>query len=78
MKVEACKTTAIENTGLTLTRQDNTVYPSDSCDGCGQSYAPQEILVTNIDSCCGGGCCRSLCRKCITAAYFALEEANKT
>ena len=44
------------------------------CDGCGKRIAPGELLVTNIESCCGSGCVRSLCPDCVRSAFDALNR----
>lgn len=78
MKAEDVKVyehTPIDGTELKLTRNDNLC--SLTCDGCGYRYNPQEVFFTNIDSCCGGGCCRTLCFKCIEQAYKAMHEYLK-
>lgn len=42
------------------------------CDGCDGKIPPNEKLVGGIDSCCGGGCSRSLCASCVAFAYNLL------
>lgn len=64
----------LEGTELKLTRNDNVCDLT--CDGCGYRYCEQEMFITNIDSCCGG-CVRTLCFKCIDAAYKAMQEVLK-
>ena len=46
----------------------------DGCDGCGKPYKIGETIITNINSCCGGGCYRTLCANCIEEAYKLLKE----
>ena len=38
------------------------------CDGCGRQIPQGEPYLGCIDSCCGGGCYRSLCVDCVKAA----------
>ncbi len=42
---------------------------SGSCDGCGRNYEAGEKAIGCIESCCGGGCYRSLCFDCVRAAF---------
>lgn len=43
------------------------------CDGCGKKIPPSEKYISDIESCCGGGCVRNLCVACVRAAAKALE-----
>jgi len=69
--------TTIVNTSLELTRISNVIYSSDSCDGCGKFFEPQQVVVTGITSCCNGGCERRLCAACVIAAAEAIKEFVK-
>lgn len=41
------------------------------CDGCGYKFVVGDQAIGNIDSCCGGGCSRTLCVLCIETAWMA-------
>jgi len=45
-----------------------------NCDGCGKIIRKGDKMLTNIDSCCGGGCVRSICIDCLEYAYKQLAE----
>lgn len=42
------------------------------CDGCGRTIPLGGKYVWNIESCCGGGCTRCLCKDCVDAAHNML------
>lgn len=47
------------------------IFTEDSeahCDGCGLKIQPGVPYLSDIDSCCGGGCTRSLCAECVKKA----------
>ena len=46
------------------------------CDGCGQVPQEGDLMVINIESCCGGGCTRAICAKCVDAAAKLIKEAE--
>jgi len=46
------------------------------CDGCGKKIPEGDLIVTNITSCCGGGCCRILCTNCLTTMYLQLTKVQ--
>lgn len=62
---------------LTVEREtDAGAYTSDvNCDGCGAIISADRMRVTDIDSCCGGGCVRTLCMPCVL--WAASELASK-
>ena len=43
------------------------------CDGCGGVLEPGDKFITGIESCCGGGCTRNLCERCIIHSYNLLK-----
>lgn len=46
----------------------------DNCHGCGRKYKLGEKAITGIESCCGSGCVRQLCKDCVKAAYELLFQ----
>lgn len=50
----------------------------EDCSGCGERIKRGEMMLTNIASCCGGGCVRSICIDCLKFAYVEMEKENGT
>lgn len=53
----------IEGTELTFDVSDS----ASECDGCGKEVPAGVTMVGGIESCCGGGCARSICMDCVDA-----------
>ena len=47
------------------------------CDGCNETIPPGEEFLTNIQSCCGSGCVRSLCKECVRYAYSLIIDDKR-
>lgn len=47
------------------------------CDGCNKPIPPGAQMVFGIESCCGGGCSRVLCRVCIKRMYKAMYKKRR-
>jgi len=47
------------------------------CDGCGEVVQTGELALVEIESCCGGGCYRILCRTCVRLAAKLMDAAEK-
>ena len=45
-----------------------------TCDGCGEDIPHDEASLLGIESCCGGGCSRTLCHKCVEWAYQQCQK----
>lgn len=58
---------------LKVAVEDDAKYPT-PCDGCGGKIDVGERFITNIESCCGAGCVRSLCADCVRSAFDALNN----
>ncbi len=52
---------------LRVTVDNDEEFPT-LCDGCGTKIGQNEKYITDIESCCGGGCSRNLCSSCIATA----------
>lgn len=48
------------------------------CDGCGNQIYAGDKIVAGIDSCCGGGCWRRLCMKCVHSIIEELINGEQT
>lgn len=64
------------NTHLEVDIADKPESWTGGCDGCGRVPQEGDLLITRIESCCGGGCCRELCANCIKAAAKMIEDAE--
>lgn len=61
---------------LELETADKPESWTSGCDGCGRVLQEGDLSIGNIDSCCGGGCTRSICADCVKAAYKMIEDAE--
>ena len=57
-----------------LTRTVSNYERGTDCDGCGRTIPAGEPHLGDIDSCCGGGCCRHLCKECVRVAAELLKD----
>lgn len=48
----------------------------DKCDGCSRVLIPGEKILVGIESCCGGGCSRVLCKQCVLFAASLFQEVQ--
>ena len=48
----------------------------DECDGCGLTYLRGTKMITGIISCCGDGCRRVLCARCVDRALTMLANVG--
>lgn len=59
-------------TTLEVCVENDAEFPAE-CSGCGKKMKVGEQYLTNIESCCGAGCVRSLCAQCVKWAAKELQ-----
>ena len=60
--------------------KDNFNWTKITCDGCKKELNEEgDEFIWGIESCCGGGCSRALCRECVleAAKHFPERKPNK-
>lgn len=59
---------------LSIADQDDVKYGT--CDGCGRKWVAGDKMIINIESCCGGGCSRSICEQCVRHSLALIEKGE--
>ena len=62
---------------LLLEEDEENLEFATKCDGCGAIFEKGDKFISDIESCCGGGCVRSLCKMCIDYSHELLKGEIK-